>query len=393
MTLREELSFLLTNRVPRRWLTLLMGRLSPIEAPLVSSAAIGSGRLFSDLDLSEARKSRFTSLQDCFIRELKPGARPIAADPATLVSPCDAIVGACGTIDRGTVLQAKGFPYTLTELLTDASLAQVYEGGQYVTLRITPTMYHRFHAPHDLDVEHVTYVSGDTWNVYPIALRRVQRLFCRNERAILRCRLASTGTPIALVPVAAILVASIRLHCADVLLHLEVSRAERDSVQRAVCRRDRRWAGSSTAPRSSRWCRRTCRWLTALRGTTDPYGGAAVSRDDMNVGAWWAILCAVAAINITAWTWPPRRVDHHAGRLQLVLSGIYVFGCAFRSCLPRLRHPAPRPGGLVGVERSASAARSRRSPNSPSLPNGRCTCMRANSRGFAPCRSRSCRSS
>src|SRR5688572_1907649 len=217
MTLREELSFLLTNRVPRRWLTLLMGRLSPLEVPLLSSAAIELWKMFSDLDLSEAKESRFRSVQDCFIRELKPGARPIVADPATLVSPCDAIVGASGIIDGGTVVQAKGFPYTLTELLTDADYAQTYDGGQFVTLRITPTMYHRFHAPHDLDVQHVTYVSGDTWNVYPIALRRVQRLFCRNERAILRCRLAASGTPIALVPVAAILVASIRLHCADVL--------------------------------------------------------------------------------------------------------------------------------------------------------------------------------
>ena len=218
--IREELSFLLTNRVPRQWLTRLMGRLSPLELPVLTPAAIGLWRLFSDLDLSEARKHRFASVQDCFTRELKPGARPIARDPATLVSPCDAIVGACGTIDRDTVVQAKGMPYTVTELLTDAALAQVYEGGQYVTLRITPTMYHRFHAPHDLEVEHVTYVSGDTWNVYPIALQRVQRLFCRNERAILRCRLSS-GTPIVLVPVAAILVASIRLHCADVLLHLK----------------------------------------------------------------------------------------------------------------------------------------------------------------------------
>jgi phosphatidylserine decarboxylase len=220
MNLRENLSFVLTNRVPRRLLTLLMGRLSPLELPMVTPAAIGLWKMFSDLDLSEARKTRFKSVQDCFIRELKPGARPIAADPATLVSPCDGIVGACGTIERGTVLQAKGFPYTLIELLTDPALAQVYEGGQYVTLRITPTMYHRFHAPHDLEVDHVTYVSGDTWNVYPIALRKVSRLFCRNERAILRCRLDS-GTPIALVPVAAILVASIRLHCADVLLHLK----------------------------------------------------------------------------------------------------------------------------------------------------------------------------
>lgn len=80
-------------------------------------------------------------------------------------------------------------------------------------------MYHRFHAPAAGTVEHVTYLSGDTWNVNPIALQRVERLFCRNERAVVRMRLAG-GEPIALVPVAAILVASIRLHFLDVLLHL-----------------------------------------------------------------------------------------------------------------------------------------------------------------------------
>ena len=220
MPLREDLSFLLTNRIPRRWLTLFMGWLSPIEQPLVRSAAIGLWKMFSDLDLRDAKKTEFTSLQDCFTRELKEGARPIARDPATLVSPCDAIVGAFGTVSDGLVVQAKGMPYTLSDLLGDASLAKQYEGGQFVTLRITPTMYHRFHAPQDLQVEHVSYISGDAWNVYPIALERIERLFCRNERAVLRCRLTTGGTPIALVPVAAILVASIRLHCADVLLHL-----------------------------------------------------------------------------------------------------------------------------------------------------------------------------
>jgi phosphatidylserine decarboxylase len=65
----------------------------------------------------------------------------------------------------------------------------------------------------------VTYISGDTWNVNPIALRRVEALFCKNERAVLRCRLAS-GSLLTLVPVAAILVASIRLRFLDVLLHM-----------------------------------------------------------------------------------------------------------------------------------------------------------------------------
>jgi len=220
MPARENLSFLLTNRIPRRWLTLFMGWLSPIENPLVRTACIGLWKLFSDLDLSEAKKECFTSLQDCFTRELKDGARPIHPDSAILVSPCDAIVGACGRVEAGAALQAKGFPYTLADLLGDAALVRQYGNGSYATLRITPAMYHRFHAPHDLRVEQVTYFSGDTWNVYPIALKRIQKLFCKNEHAVLQCRLAANDVLIALVPVAAILVASIRLHCVDVLLHL-----------------------------------------------------------------------------------------------------------------------------------------------------------------------------
>jgi len=81
-------------------------------------------------------------------------------------------------------------------------------------------MYHRFHAPHDIDVERVTYISGDTWNVNPIALKRVERLFCRNERAVVEARLQSDGTPLLIVPVAAILVASMRFSFIDVLLNL-----------------------------------------------------------------------------------------------------------------------------------------------------------------------------
>jgi phosphatidylserine decarboxylase len=80
-------------------------------------------------------------------------------------------------------------------------------------------MYHRFHAPADCRVEQVNYIAGDTWNVNPVALKRVDGLFCKNERAVIRCRLAS-GELLTLVPVAAILVASIRLRFIDVRLHL-----------------------------------------------------------------------------------------------------------------------------------------------------------------------------
>jgi phosphatidylserine decarboxylase len=208
---QEDLNFLLTNRVPRIALTRLMGRLSRIESPLFTRAAIAVWRLFTELDLSEAKEQRFASIQDCFTRELRDGARPIDMRPEVLTSPCDAIVGACGVVARGQVLQAKGMPYALADLFGPTQDSTGFEGGSFVTLRLTSAMYHRFHAPHDCTVEHVTYLSGDTWNVNPIALQRVDRLFCRNERALLRMRL-HTGHVIALVPVAAILVASLRLH-------------------------------------------------------------------------------------------------------------------------------------------------------------------------------------
>src|SRR5262249_26989056 len=95
---QEDLNFLLTNRIPRRLATQFMGWFSRIEQPLIRDLSIGIWRFFSDLDLSEARKDSFRSMHDCFTRELKEGARPVDRSPDVLVSPCDAIVGACGKL-------------------------------------------------------------------------------------------------------------------------------------------------------------------------------------------------------------------------------------------------------------------------------------------------------
>lgn len=219
LTQQEDLNFLLTNRVPRQALTHFMGWYSQIRSPWLTRLSIAVWRQFSGLDLSEAQQQRFDSLHECFIRQLKPGSRVVDARPEVLASPCDAIVGACGPVRGTEVIQAKGFPYTLPELCGPTQDTSPFHDGTYITLRLTSSMYHRFHAPHDGQMEHVTYLSGDTWNVNPIALKRVEKLYCRNERAVLRMRLAS-GHPVALVPVAAILVASIRLHALDVLMHL-----------------------------------------------------------------------------------------------------------------------------------------------------------------------------
>jgi phosphatidylserine decarboxylase len=216
---QEGLNFTLTNRIPRRLATRFIGWLSRIEQPFVCWVSIAVWRFFCDPDLSEAKKKKFVSLRDCFIRELKEGTRPINPDPNILVSPCDAIIGACGGIRGTDLLQVKNSSYSLADLLGgDRELSEFYIDGSYATLRLTAAMYHRFHAPHNLRVNQVRHIQGDVFNVNPAALAHIERLFCRNERVIMRTTLEKTGHVVTLVPVAAILVAGIRLRFLDLVL-------------------------------------------------------------------------------------------------------------------------------------------------------------------------------
>lgn len=217
----DYFTFLLTNQLlPRRLATRAVGRIAKIRHPLVRDLSIGLWRLFAAPDLDEAANPSFDSLHDCFIRQLKPGARPVDPDPTVLTSPCDAIINACGTIRDTQLIQAKGITYRLDELLNDPALVQRYRHGQYVTLRLTSSMYHRFHAPYDLRVTHVDYISGDALNTNPSTVKRVDKLYCKNERAVIQTVVGAGAHLVTLVPVASVLVASIRLHFLDVPFHL-----------------------------------------------------------------------------------------------------------------------------------------------------------------------------
>src|SRR6202171_3396548 len=157
-TQQEDLNFLLTNRVPRAALTRFMGWFSKIEQPLIRDLSIACWRLFSDLDLSEARQARFKILHDCFTRELRPGLRPPDPDPSILVSPSDAIIGACGAIADTELFQIKGAAYSLLDLLGDPALVEAHRNGRFITLRLTSSMYHRVHSPHDCRLAQVTLI-------------------------------------------------------------------------------------------------------------------------------------------------------------------------------------------------------------------------------------------
>lgn len=218
----ESINFLLTNRIPRQLVTVFVGWFSKIENPIISKLSISTWKLFADdLKLEEAKKSSFKSMHECFIRELKEGARPVNQQDDIVSSPCDALIGAHGSIEGTKVFQAKGFPYDIKDLIPDSDITQKIEHGYFVTLRLQASMYHRFHAPIDCNVSEVNYISGDTWNVNPIALKRVEELYCKNERAFIELHTGLDDHYMALVPVAAILVASMQFNCLKEPLHLK----------------------------------------------------------------------------------------------------------------------------------------------------------------------------
>jgi len=87
--------------------------------------------------------------------------------------------------------------------------------------------------------------------------------------------------------------------------------------------------------------------VSQLRGRAIGRGRLACHHDGMmtlDVTSWRYFLCVVAAFNIAAWALSARLLNrrfpvmpaelYRTRRLQLLLSAVYVFGCAFRSTFP-----------------------------------------------------------
>jgi phosphatidylserine decarboxylase len=138
------------------------------------------------LDMGEAEQplAAYPSLQALFTRRLKAGLRPQdEVTPGFVNSPVDGEVVACGRIEAGLAIQAKGLPYRIEELLKQDPDARRFEGGHYLTLYLSPKDYHRIHVPVLGRVSAVGRVEGELWPVNQASTTHVPRLYERNRRA------------------------------------------------------------------------------------------------------------------------------------------------------------------------------------------------------------------
>lgn len=171
-------------------------------------------RLFSravgaELQDVERPLAEYASLTDFFVRRLAPGRRPIDPDPHALPSPVDGHVQSIECIDgSGHVLQAKGQPYSVDELLGGLAPDDL-EGWWSWICYLSPRDYHRIHSPFDGRLRDVRWIDGERLSVAPRVLARIPRVFTRNARVVLA--LETERGPVFMVLVGALNVSRIRL--------------------------------------------------------------------------------------------------------------------------------------------------------------------------------------
>jgi phosphatidylserine decarboxylase len=206
----SSLFIALQHLVPQHALSHLAGRLAASTRPWLRDALIRRFAAAYQVNLAEAARGigEYKSFNDFFTRELKPGARPLADAAQFILSPADGAVSQLGPISSGRIIQAKGRDYTAAELLGgDAEAAARFEGGQFITIYLSPKDYHRVHMPAAGTLMATSYIPGDLFSVNTATAEGVDRLFARNERLV--CRFGGPDGHFASIMVGAMIVAGI----------------------------------------------------------------------------------------------------------------------------------------------------------------------------------------
>lgn len=199
----------LQRALPHHALSRLGGRFANSKRPWLKNLLIQGFVKAYGVTLEEASVkdfAEFDTYNAFFTRALEPDVRPLGSRDEIL-SPADGTISQVGSIENGTLLQAKGAKYPLESLTHDAALAEEFRGGSFATVYLAPNDYHRVHTPIAGTITDTVAVPGALYSVNSTTEASIPSLFCQNERLV--CALESAIGPVLVVLVGAMIVASI----------------------------------------------------------------------------------------------------------------------------------------------------------------------------------------
>jgi len=146
------------------------------------------------LDEAEKPLSDYRTLNEFFVRKLKPGVRQIDRGPNALTSPVDGTIIDYGFLDHDTVFKAKSSRYNIQSMLIHQEYVQTFTPCYFINIHLSPQNYHRFHSPADGAISRLTHIPG---KYYPVnALGRFLRsdLYSANERVMMQIETDTFGS-------------------------------------------------------------------------------------------------------------------------------------------------------------------------------------------------------
>ena len=121
----------------------------------------------------------FKHFNDFFFRKINPSKRPIGEG---VVSPADGKTLAFETISNSKSFFIKGTEFNVEHFLGSKTLANQFDQGSMVIIRLAPTDYHRYHFPASGVAGNTHMINGKYFSVSPIALQQSLKIFCENKR-------------------------------------------------------------------------------------------------------------------------------------------------------------------------------------------------------------------
>ncbi|XP_020551599.1 phosphatidylserine decarboxylase proenzyme 2-like isoform X2 [Sesamum indicum] len=170
--------------------------------------------MFKDqINLSEIKYplEHFKTFNEFFIRELKPGARPITSIECDDVAVCaaDSRLTAFETASDAMRFWIKGKKFSIQGLLGSEVSSSAFTDGSLVIFRLAPQDYHRFHVPVSGTIEKFVDIPGCLYTVNPIAVNsKYCNVFTENKRVVSLISTKEFGK-VAFVAIGATMVGSI----------------------------------------------------------------------------------------------------------------------------------------------------------------------------------------
>lgn len=174
------------NFIPQAKLSELVGALAQSEDKRIKTPLIKAFAKVYGIHLTEYARDfhQYDSFNDFFTRELKSDARPINTDSDGIICPADGTISQIGRIDGEQILQAKGRTYSVGQLLASMDDERYFDNGEFATIYLAPSNYHRVHMPFDGVLVETRYIPGNLFSVNNTTATHIPDLFARNERLV-----------------------------------------------------------------------------------------------------------------------------------------------------------------------------------------------------------------